>query len=293
MLPARWDTNLVICAEKIKIEDDVTAKITFKIPPTFPSSLKLIYLDLTMNSDNDGIMVYPKALSISTNAKPDSIAAVAAWSACEINDLYMKKGYDYPFRNILVESIRNTYFHVPFWFGMIILFFTSLIYSIRYLRKPLELKPAEDIRAVAFVQVGTLFGLLGLATGALWANYTWGSPWSFDIKQNMSAICMLIYMAYFVLRDSFDDEQQRARLSAIYNIFAFATLIPLLFIIPRMYDSLHPGNGGNPGFGGEDMDNTMRTVFYPAIIGFTLIGVWLANLLVRIEQVRQRLLDDE
>ncbi|MFT6937764.1 MAG: heme exporter protein C [Saprospiraceae bacterium] len=102
----------------------------------------------------------------------------------------------------------------------------------------------------------------------------------------MSAIALLIYMAYFVLRSSFDDEQQQARLSAIYNIFAFVSLVPLLFIIPRMYDSLHPGNGGNPAFGSEDLDNTMRMVFYPAVIGWTLLGFWIANLLARMGNIK-------
>ena len=136
-----------------------------------------------------------------------------------------------------------------------------------------------------------MFGFLGIITGGIWAQYTWGAFWSFDIKQNMSAIALLMYMAYFVLRSSFDDEQQKARLSAIYNIFAFACLIPLLFVIPRLYDSLHPGNGGNPGFGGEDLDNTMRMVFYPAVIGWTLLGVWFATIITRVQKVRQWWID--
>jgi len=189
-----------------------------------------------------------------------------------------------------METIRNLYFHVPFWFGMIILFTVSMVYSIRYLLNPMEKR--FDISAVAFIEVGLLFGLLGIVTGGIWAQYTWGKFWSFDIKQNMSAIALMIYMAYFVLRASFDDEQQKARLAAIYNIFAFACLIPLLFVIPRLYDSLHPGNGGNPGFGGEDLDNTMRMVFYPAIIGWTLLGVWIANLITRLQKVRQWWIDN-
>ena len=102
---------------------------------------------------------------------------------------------------------------------------------------------------------------------------------------------MLIYLAYFILRGSFDEEERRGRIAAIYNIFAFAALIPLLFVIPRMTDSLHPGNGGNPGFGGEDLDNTMRMVFYPSIIGWTLLGVWLASLAYRYMKLREEWLD--
>ena len=105
---------------------------------------------------------------------------------------------------------------------------------------------------------------------------------------NLAALALMIYVAYFVLRSAFDDHEKRAKLSAVYNIFAFAALIPLLFILPRMTDSLHPGNGGNPALGGEDLDNTLRMVFYPAIIGFTLLGIWLAELMVRIKRIRDR-----
>jgi heme exporter protein C len=73
----------------------------------------------------------------------------------------------------------------------------------------------------------------------------------------------------------------------VYNIFAFAALIPLLFILPRLTDSLHPGNGGNPGFNSYDLDDKMRRIFYPAVIGWTLLGVWLTSLHIRIKKIEQ------
>jgi heme exporter protein C len=95
-----------------------------------------------------------------------------------------------------------------------------------------------------------------------------------------------------VLRGSFAEQQQRARISAVYNIFAYAALIPLLFILPRLTDSLHPGNGGNPGFGTYDMDNRMRMVFYPAVIAWTLLGLWILNVKSRFEIIRQKLYEN-
>jgi heme exporter protein C len=168
------------------------------------------------------------------------------------------------------------------WFGMIFLFLTSTVYSIRYLRKP---SLQQDVVAVSFAQLGMLFGLLGIVTGMIWANYTWGSPWHGDPKQNGAAIALLVYMAYFVLRGSVQNEEQRARLSAVYNIFAFVAMIPLIFVIPRMTSSMHPGSGGNPGFNMYDLDNRMRLVFYPAVAGWTLLGVWIATLRIRIAQL--------
>jgi heme exporter protein C len=195
---------------------------------------------------------------------------------------------DVPRLDILNETVRALYFHVPMWFGMVLLYGFSLFHAIRYLRKP---DPALDHKSVEYAHVATAFGLLGIFTGMLWANYTWGSPWHGDPKQNGAAIALLVYLAYFVLRGSIDNQEQRARLSAVYNIFAFAAMIPLIFIIPRLQDSLHPGSGGNPGFNAYDLDNRMRVIFYPAVIGWFLIGLWIANLRIRFRALHDKNLD--
>lgn len=184
---------------------------------------------------------------------------------------------------ILNETIRNLYYHVTMWFGMIILLAASLVYSIVYLANGEE---KNDIRAEAYAKIGSLFGVLGIVTGMIWAKYTWGEFWSGDPKQNTSAIALLIYFAYFILRNSFEDEQQRGKIGAVYNIFSFFAMIALIFILPRMTDSMHPGNGGNPGFNYFDLDGKLRMVFYPAIIGWTLLGVWMASIKVRIKDIR-------
>lgn len=193
-----------------------------------------------------------------------------------------------PRLNIVNESIRGLYFHVPMWFGMITMFLVSFISAIRYLLKP---SAEKDIYSVEFAHVGVAYGMLGTLTGMIWANYTWGSPWHGDVKQNMSAISMLIYFAYFVLRGSVANDEQRARLSAVYNIFAFVAMIPLLFIVPRMFSSLHPGNGGNPGFNMYDLHSTMRPVFYCACVGWILLAGWIATLRVRIRIISEKLAD--
>ncbi|MGZ5243497.1 MAG: cytochrome c biogenesis protein CcsA [Bacteroidia bacterium] len=197
--------------------------------------------------------------------------------------------FDVPRKPILNESIRNLYFHVPMWFGMMTMFFISLFFSIRYLRSNNEL---DDVKSIEFVNAGILFGILGMTTGMVWAQFTWGKWWSGDPKQNASAILLLIYFAYIILRGSMTDSQQRAKVSAVYNIFAAASIIPLLFILPRMTDSLHPGNGGNPGFNAYDLDSKMRMIFYPAIIGWILLGIWLAELRIRIKKIENALLEN-
>jgi heme exporter protein C len=190
-----------------------------------------------------------------------------------------------PAKYILNETIRNLYFHVPMWMAMLSVFVISVFYSIKYLNSG---KQEDDLAAVECVNTGIMFYVLGLLTGMLWAKYTWGEYWSGDPKQNSAAIAFLLYCAYLVLRNSIDEEQKRAKISAIYNIFAFPIMIVLLFVLPRMTDSLHPGNGGNPGFNSYDLDRNMRFVLYPAFIGWSLLGVWIASLRYRIRLIEYK-----
>ena len=188
--------------------------------------------------------------------------------------------FDVPALPILNEAIRVLFFHVPMWFTMIFLLFNSAINSYYYISKG---RINYDIKSNEYVNVGVFFGILGIISGMLWAKFTWGTYWTNDPKLNGSALGLLIYFSYFVLRGSVKDELKKAKISSVYNIFAFAMLIPLIFILPRMTDSLHPGNGGNPGFNVYDMNSQLRVVFYPSVIGFILLGIWITNIRVRIK----------
>jgi heme exporter protein C len=188
----------------------------------------------------------------------------------------------------LYQSIRNFFFHVPMWFGQLVLVTVSLVYSILFLRKPVA---SRDIFAAEFARTGIVFGSLGLITGSIWANYTWGAPWNNDPKQIGAAIALLIYLAYFVLRNSMTDLDKRGRVAAVYNIFAYCIYIPMIMILPRLVESLHPGGKGvegNPGLSGSDLDPRLRIIFWPAVLGWTLLGVWISTLKVRTILLEER-----
>ena len=192
--------------------------------------------------------------------------------------------FDVPRLPILNETIRALYFHVPMWFTMIFLLLLSSFNSYKYINTG---KNYYDIKSYNYANVAVYFGVLGLLTGMIWAKFTWGTFWTNDPKLNGSAIGMLIYLGYFVLRSSVKDESKRGKISSVYNVFAFAMLIPLIFILPRMADSLHPGNGGNPGFNVYDMNSQLRAVFYPAVVGFILLGIWITDIRLKIDELKK------
>jgi len=194
-----------------------------------------------------------------------------------------------PRLDILNETIRNVYYHVPIWFAMLFMMTVSLIFSIKALSKT---DLGDDTKGYNAAIVGFFFSIPGLLTGSVWAKYTWGTWWTFqDPKLNGVAISILIYLAYFILRFSIDDELKRARISAVYNVFAFVMMNVFIMILPRLTDSLHPGNGGNPAFAKYDLDSNMRLVFYPAVIGWVLFSFWIFSIKNRISFIKEKLND--
>lgn len=248
---------------------------------------------------------------------PPSRPGGTQWPPLEVEKNYMHKSWwkiasvvlllytfigglllDVPVLPALGETIRNLYFHVCMWFAMMILFSISVANAIMYLR---TFNIKYDIAARQYAVLGIVFGVLGYATGAIWMSYTWADPnngvsFSAILKEPKligAAIALLIYFAYMVLRDSVSDMDKRARISSVYNIFAYAMLFPAIWIIPRILPSLHPGapesgGGGNPALDTKDIDNRMRMVFYPAVIGWTLFGIWIATLKIRLALLKEK-----
>jgi heme exporter protein C len=197
---------------------------------------------------------------------------------------------DVPRLAILNESIRNLYFHVPMWFVLLFQMSLSLYYALKFLSNQ-DLQ--NDLKSVSAAQIGFFFSIPGIITGMLWAKVTWGTYWTFsDPKLNGVAMSILVYTAYFILRNSIDDEIKKAKLSAVYNIFAYVMMMVFIMILPRLTDSLHPGNGGNPAFSKYDLNNNMRIVFYPAVLGWILFSIWLLEIKLRIKTLQQHLISN-
>lgn len=189
------------------------------------------------------------------------------------------------------ESIRNIYFHVPMWFGMMILFSLGFWYSLRYLR---TFDLTYDRLAYSFSSVGTLFGILGISTGMVWAAATWGSPWNNDPKQLGAAIALLGYFAYLILRKNLKNEVLKARVAAVYNVFAYFILFPTIWILPRLVESLHPGGlgDGEVTFDPNNLTTQMRLVMWLlAVPTWVAIGIWIAILEFKILSLKAQIIN--
>jgi heme exporter protein C len=182
------------------------------------------------------------------------------------------------------QSSRIVFFHVPTAWVATLAFLVSCIASIRYLRSR---DPKEDIRASAASALGLTFAILATVTGSIFARIMWGSYWNWDPRETSITFLLLIYAAYFALRAAIADPERRATMSAVYAILAFVTVPFLVFVVPRIYWSLHPDTIINTQ-GRIKMDSRMFQVLMGSLFGFTGLFSWLYSLECRVEGIRRR-----
>lgn len=313
------------CPQSLKVVNDNTVEATFAVSFAQQDSFERSNFDVVMNDDVDGTFALREAVTLikakhwthdttiqtsgpmyqrrqdggvdtMTWERPLASSTVQDAKTCEVEVVKNKHSlFAFPYREILYESVRNTFYHVPMWFIMTTMVLFSLFYSVMYLMKG---KLEYDVYASSAVSVAILAGVCGYATGMIWSKYTWfiGMGWGpairnmafQDIKLSGALISVAAYAAYMVLRGSINDEIKRARISAVYNIFAVVIFMLFVFVVPRITDSLHPGNGGNPAFSKYDLDSHLRMFFYPASIGWIILGFWILSIVIRIKLIEQK-----
>jgi len=185
----------------------------------------------------------------------------------------------------LGETARIIFFHVPTAWLATLAFLISAIGSLQYLRTQ---QKKYDIWAYSAAQIGLIFAILATVTGSIWAKKIWQSYWNWDPRETSIFILLLIYAAYFALRSAIDVEEQKAKLSAVYSIIAFVTVPFFIFIIPRVYESLHPDPLINPE-GEIKMDGRMLQVFINSLLSFTLLFFWMLQLKIKTLLIQQHI----
>jgi heme exporter protein C len=190
-----------------------------------------------------------------------------------------------PLVPVLGETTRVLYFHIPAAWVTVLALGWSMTHSVLYLRRR---RVEHDHQAAAAAEIGLMFCVLATISGSLWAKAMWGSYWNWDPRETSIFFLLLIYAAYLALRSAIEQPERRARLAAIYSAVAFVSVPFLMFVVPRIYFSLHPDPIINPR-GKVDMDPRIRIAFYAMLLGFTGVFLWMQSLRVRVARLEQRL----
>ncbi|MGC8784700.1 MAG: cytochrome c biogenesis protein CcsA [Armatimonadota bacterium] len=181
------------------------------------------------------------------------------------------------------EAARIVVFHVPCAVLTFVAFLVNAAYSWLYLRSR---HPLTDAKANAAAELGMLFAVLATVTGSLFAMEQWGSAWNWDPRETSIVMLMLVYAAYFVLRGAVEEKSKRARLSAAYALLAFPAMVFLIWILPRIVESLHPTN---TLFTRSGLDPRYRVTLWSFFAGLLAVFVWMFRLRLRVELAEARL----
>ena len=141
-----------------------------------------------------------------------------------------------PDERTMHDAQRIFYFHVPSWVAMFLAFFVSVFGSISYL---FTRKQRCDWLGVAGAEVGVVCCTLGLITGPLWGKPAWGIWWTWDARLTTTLVLWLLYISYLVLRSMVEETERRARICAVFGIFAFLD-VPLVYVSNRFWRTQHP-----------------------------------------------------
>ena len=187
----------------------------------------------------------------------------------------------------LGETTRVLYFHIPAAWLTVVALGWSTIHSLFYLKRR---QIQHDHQAAAAAEIGMLFCILATVSGSVWAKAVWHSYWNWDPRETSIFFLLLICGAYLALRSAIEGEERRARLSAIYSAAAFVAVPFLMFVVPRIYFSLHPDPIINSS-GKIQMDPRIRICFTGMLVGFTVLFFWMLNLRVRLADLERRRLE--
>ena len=171
----------------------------------------------------------------------------------------------------LGNYVRIAFFHIPTAWVAVVAFFGAAYWGARYL-KTRELR--YDAKSARSAILGLIFTLMATVSGAVFSKLTWGAYWNWDPRQTTIFVLLLIYASYVTLRMTMRDERARASSSAVYALFSFIAVPFLVFILPRMFFSLHPSPVLNET-GRIDMDAVMLGTLVLSLIDMTLIYIWL------------------
>lgn len=167
------------------------------------------------------------------------------------------------------------YIHVPIAWTGFLSYFIVMVAGILFLLKK---DPFWDRLGLAAAEIGTLFIVLVLITGPIWATPIWGRPWVWEPRLTTTLILFLIYVGYFMLRKFGGHPERVARYAAVLGIMAFID-VPLIFYSVKFWApqfQLHPQ---------VEMGQQPDGIFYPflfSMITFTILNILMLRIRVRI-----------
>ncbi|MGH9129518.1 MAG: cytochrome c biogenesis protein [Acidimicrobiales bacterium] len=188
------------------------------------------------------------------------------------------------------QRVRLLYVHPAVAWVAYLAFGVSAVASVLYLWRRTR-SGVWDRLAVASAELGVVFGVLTLVSGSIWGRITWGVWWAWDARLTSTALLVVCYVGYLVLRRVPSEAGVRAKRSAVVGLASFA-LVPISYMSVYWFNGLHQtGTVLDP----QRQLNVHGIMLWTMILGFvslTLVYGWLLGHRYQVEVLEERLEDE-
>jgi len=185
------------------------------------------------------------------------------------------------------DSQRIMYLHIPSILTAYLSFFLVFVGSCLYLWKR---EKRDDNLAHAAAEIGVLFTALTIIEGSIWGRPTWGVWWTWDARLTLTAILLLIFIGYLMLRALVEDESRAASSAAILGIIGFLD-IPLIHMSVYWWRTLHqPPSILRPDkVPWENIHPELLTALAINFVAFVLLYFYLLSHRLRLSEMREEI----
>lgn len=151
-----------------------------------------------------------------------------------------------------------------------------------------------DRLSLASTEIGVVFIILSLFTGALWGRPTWGAYWSWgDARLTTTALMLMVYIGMLMVRGMIEDGGRRARVSAVIGIVA-SVGVPINYMSVYWWNTLHQTPSLSIAERRSALQNDGILIgFLLALLGFTVLYAYLLRLRGQLAAQQARLEERE
>jgi len=185
------------------------------------------------------------------------------------------------------DTQRIMYLHIPSILIAYLSFFLVFVGSCLYLWKR---EKRDDILAFSAAEIGVLFTALTIVEGSIWGRPTWGVWWTWDARLTLTAILLLIFVGYLMLRSLIEEESRAASSAAILGIIGFLD-IPLVHMSVYWWRTLHqaPSILRPDKSPWENIHPTLLTALAINFVAFVLLYFYLLSLRYRVGDMTEEI----
>lgn len=168
--------------------------------------------------------------------------------------------------------VRLMFIHVPAaWLSYLAYGGTGLFGLLYLLRRNLK----YDRLALASAELGVLFTVSTLVGGMLWAKPTWGAYWVWDARLTTTALSLVIYGGYLLIRSLIDDRERRARVASVIGLMG-TLYVPVNYMAVEWWRGVHQTQTlkllGSANFAASPIYGWILTI---GVAAFTLMYLYL------------------